>query len=150
MYSEKMPTRFNSILEKSQDGIAALLRHIKLLRHLDNELTSCLGLPASKHCCVANITDDMLILHTDSSAWASKLRYLTPSILDHMRNMCDLPSIKSVRIRVQPRQTESESYNSKQNFISLQSATFLKQAAESTSDQQIRSCYLKLAKNNRP
>ncbi|HEY5701898.1 MAG TPA: DUF721 domain-containing protein [Gammaproteobacteria bacterium] len=152
MPTAKMPTTFNSvnsILENDKSALADLLQHIRRLQALDRELSTCLGQPLSGHCCIANITDDMLVLHADTSAWAAKIRYLTPNILEHIRRECQLPSLKSVRIRVLPKQSEPQKQKSPVPGITARTSSFLEQAAVSTSDPELRTRFLKLAKLNK-
>lgn len=81
-------------------GLGQLVQHSARLRELEHKLVDHLGPPLDQHCRIANYADTTLTLHTDSPAWAAKLRFITPDILNYMRSRCHLHNIRTVRIRV--------------------------------------------------
>jgi len=139
----------NTIMKRGNPRISSLLHHISLLKQLDGALKDCLDQSAAAHCTVANLSDNMLIIHADSSAWASKLRFQTPMILSELRVACQLPALKSVRIRVRPAADKSpQTVMPDKRPISKDATRYLELAAESTSDQELRRCFLKLARRD--
>ena len=136
----------NTIMNGDNPQISSLLHHISLLKQLDMTLKDCLDPSAAAHCTVANLSDNMLIIHADASAWASKLRFQAPVILSELRVACQLPALKSVHIRVRPAADKApQSAMSDKPPISKDATRYLELAAESTSDQELRRCFLKLA-----
>lgn len=84
----------------SSDRLSQICNHIKKINGLQIKLGEYLGKPLAAHVAVADYRQNTLVLHTDSAAWAAKLRYGTPGILAAFKG--DLPGIRTVRIKVVP------------------------------------------------
>ncbi|RMD68729.1 MAG: DUF721 domain-containing protein [Gammaproteobacteria bacterium] len=91
---------------KPVDGLlprqAPLLRRCRWLAHLDREMKRCLPAPLDQHCRLANVRGGDLIIHIDSPAWSTRLRYHGPRLIRHMKALPGLSSIRKVCIRVVP------------------------------------------------
>jgi hypothetical protein len=140
-YSHSLQTLFkgnNSIL-------TSLCGRADYLHQMSLKLCSYLPAPLNVHCKLANITDDTVIMHADSSAWAARLRYSIPEILNIMRNQLNTINIKSIRIKVMFPDKKSHTNTGRTLTISKQTARLLADCAKSTTDPALRSTLLRLS-----
>ncbi len=72
-------------------------------QRLLDQVRSLLPQPLAEHCLHARIQDRRLILHVDSPAWHSRLRFLAPQLLHGLRNLA--PHLEQVVPRVLPPHT---------------------------------------------
>lgn len=79
-----------------------LLQHSQTLEQLDNWLQASLPIPLQPHCYIANLRNNTLVVHTDSSLWATRLRYLTPELLYRWQQEKSMPTIDKIEIRIRP------------------------------------------------
>jgi hypothetical protein len=95
------------------------------------------ALPAElvPHCQVAAIQAGSLTLHTDSPAWAARLRYLGPDILHALQADSELPTIRAVRIRTIPQNTPAIRKKPRPG-LSTQTVQLLRDVAESIQDPE--------------
>ena len=142
------PVIFSALLKDSSRMPGKLCAHVDFLGDLQTRLGHFLESPLNTHCTVANCTNSILVLHADSAAWATKLRYNTPAILAYMQNACDLPSLKTIRIKVIPASKRTQDTTIKPLSLSSASAGFINQVAASMPDDELRLSLLKLAKHN--
>jgi len=107
------------------------------------------------HVAVANIRDQNLILITDSPVWTTRLRQLSPNILqfiaENSPNADNTQTIHHVQIStryqvssVQPQQSSSRKQRPHPQ-ISDKTAELLMQSASSISDQRLKSALEKIA-----
>lgn len=96
------PKSMAQLLAGSPDSLHAVLAHTQRLEHLNRALQHCLPTPLNQHCQVANLRDNTLILHADSSAWALKLRYSTTRLLQQLRQQPRLQALRTIEVKVRP------------------------------------------------
>ena len=143
------PETFNTLLKNKNSVLGRLCLHAKYLTQLEKKLCLFLESPLNTHCSVANLTNDTLVLHSDSSAWAAKLRYNIPAILNYMQTECKLSSLKTIRIKIKlPENSRQSGSVRKKAVMSKTSARYINQAAAVMSDDDLRLSLLKLAKHN--
>jgi hypothetical protein len=124
-----------------------LCAHAGFLSNLQTRLTHYLDSPLDKHVTVANYANGILVLHADTSSWATRLRYNTPAILAHMKNSCDLPDLKTIRIKTMPVSKGTAVATVKPLYLSSASAGFINQVAACMPDDNLRLSLLKLARH---
>jgi|TARA_B100000959_G_scaffold80442_1_gene85730 hypothetical protein len=90
----------SSILLNEQSTISNLYKKAIFLEKTDLKLKKILNLDIQNHFQLSNIEKDVATIVTDSSSWATRLRYNIPKILDVMNNQLNLTLIKTVRIKV--------------------------------------------------
>ena len=65
--------------------------------------------PESKeHCRVAQLTANRMLIHVDNAAWATRLRFHIPKLLEHMSQIQDFAAVTDIRIKVVPLRKEPE------------------------------------------
>ncbi len=142
----KRPKSLNEIIN-SNDELTRLYQHIEFLSSLDKTLQEFLPANLKSHCTVANLSNQTLVLHSDAAVWATRLRYLTPEILNFMRTHCNQKSLKTIRIRVNPLQ-QAPMVNSRQKMtLTKSSADLFKQVANSVTDENLQKSLLNIAKH---
>lgn len=143
------PVKTSLLLKKNDSDLGKLCQHAAFLADIEKKLLAFLDPSLGSHCKVANYTNDTIILYSDSPAWATRLRYNTPAILDHLRTSCHLDSLKTVRIKVNPPDNSKHLPATKQLFLSVASAEFISQVANSMTDNDLRQSLLKIAKHKK-
>ncbi len=124
-----------------------LAQYTKLLRNI-------LPVECNNHVEVANIRDQNLMLITDSPVWTTRLRQLSPQILQFIRENTasdNMQIIHHVQISTRYHSTngsEQQTLNKKNRHkpqISEKTATLLSQSADSIDHPQLKSALLKIA-----
>lgn len=139
---------FSALLKNENSMLGRLCQHADFLGVLENRLRLFLDSPLNTHCIVANYYNSTLILHADSAAWASKLRYNTPAILAFMQNECKLKSLKTIRIKVIPASTQHQDNAGRRLSMSAATGNLINQVAATMPDDELRLSLLKLAKHH--
>ncbi len=137
-----------AILSNKKNESGKLYEHSEHISSLELKLHNFLGSPLNKHFLLANYSNNILTLHTDSSIWASKLRYCIPDILEFMQQQCHLDTLKTIRIKVKPASTESVKLPVRQLKLSAKSSEFIKGIATSMTDYKLRTSLLKFTKHS--
>jgi hypothetical protein len=134
-----------NLLKGNNSVLASLCARADYLHEMNLKLCSHLPAPLNIHCKLANITDDTVIMHADSSAWAARLRYSIPEILNIMHNQLNTINVKSIRIKVIFPDKKSHTGTGRTLTISKQTAGLLTDCAKSTTDPALRSTLLRLS-----
>ncbi|MCK5499599.1 MAG: DUF721 domain-containing protein [Gammaproteobacteria bacterium] len=146
--------QFNELVDSSEQ-LNNLYTHAKGIYALNEKLQKHLDPSLSSHCTVANYSDETLTVNAETSAWASKLRYCVPDILNYAKHECGLTKLKSVRIKVSPIQNKtsqsdfSNTHSVRKASLSKKSADFIKSVATSIKDPALRKSILKISKHSR-
>jgi hypothetical protein len=145
--SRAYPTPLRNILNNPCSGqLQALVKHVYMLQRLDDRLNQCLPPLLKSHCKVGDIRDDVLVLNVTSPVWATRLRYLTPSILAFMQRQCALATLRTIRVRVSiPPEPVPAPKQTTRPRMSIKSADYLKSTAQSINDPALRSVLLRLS-----
>jgi hypothetical protein len=99
------------------------------------------------HCLSAQLKYDLLIVHTDSSAWASKLRFQLATMLPTLRRQDGYHLASKVVVRVQPQQTARSSNILNKSRMDKSTAKQIRELASAIRDENLRQRWLKLAEN---
>lgn len=83
-------------------NLKSLVNKVNFLNQLNQRLQTLLDAPLAKHCKVANVRQNILILYVDSAAWGMKLRYFIPQLLEALRNDNTLAYISSIEYKIRP------------------------------------------------
>jgi hypothetical protein len=137
---------FASLINSQSGTLPPLFSRAAQLLKLQQQIRKELTPPLSEHLYVANLSNRIMTLYTDSPAWAAKLRYNISTILDIARTKCDLSELRSIRIRVVLPKT---GFTDKKRKIELsdQSKQLILNTAESAKDPCLKSALLRLSKN---
>ena len=130
----------------SSKALSRVHNHIEKIRALQIKLCEQLEAPINQHITVANCRQEMLTLHTDSPAWAAKLRFRTPDILAIINNKCHMTDIQTIRIKVMPVSLTNTNTRSATK-MSSHTANFIREVADNISDVALRSSLYNISKN---
>ena len=134
---------------------ANFLIQAKKLAHFTKLLHKILPAECRNHVQVANIRNQNLMLITDSPVWTTRLRQLSPQILQHIQENIPsdgkTPIIHHVQISTRYHPADNgiaaaiTEKGPKQPHISEKTAKLLSQSAESINHQQLKTALLKIA-----
>ena len=136
-----------------------ILLQAKKLSKFTHLLHKILPIECRNHVQVANIRNQNLMLITDSPVWTTRLRQLSPQILQYIQeNSKDSGQsqiIHHVQISTRYHSTDNDtpSTAAKKNLhkpeISEKTATLLSQSADSISHQQLKKALLRIASHSK-
>ena len=141
------PATINDFLSSRSKTLSEIVEHISRILICQHRLRSELGPPLSEHLHVANYSKDSLMLHTDSTAWASRLRFNIQNILNIVRQNCGLNELKSVRITVVISNTDSKPAK-RMSSLSQNTTKLIENTARSMKDHKLRTSLSNLTKHH--
>lgn len=148
-----MPTKkkqfhsIRSLLNNNSEILSALCYRASQISRLQQKLRLELDPVLSKHLLVANFNSDALTIHTDSPAWAARLRFKIPDILNIAKESCGLPELHSVRVKVVIPKRDSNSAT-KEMSLSDETVQIILKTADSIADNDLRCALLRLSKHS--
>ncbi len=142
------PHSIRTLLQNKHSPIADICKKAHSIQEIDHKLKNLLDPSLINHFELANIKTDIVILLVSSPAWATRLRYNIPAILNALNNQLNFTSVKTIRIKVRKPIPDYLTSNKKPIYLSDKSAQFLSKVANNFNDPQLRSCILRLSKNN--
>lgn len=96
------PSPLSQLLHKaSNSSLNRILARAKGLQQLERRLLQCLDIEAATHCRLLNIEQGECVLGVDSAAWASRLRYQLPNLLECARRLEGLSGLRHIRLSLQ-------------------------------------------------
>lgn len=140
------PVAIARLISDTAGGCAALLQQSQRLLHLTRTLQEHLPEPLNRHCTVANIHNDSLILLTDSPVWSSRLRFHAPALLRELERRHAVHLTK-VQIRINPPEQVRPAAVSHKPRMSAPTAALLRQVASSVDDPALGTALRRLALN---
>ena len=137
------PLQVKKLLGGSQ--YSRLVSQARALLGLDGLIQELLPDALKTHCRVLSVRDETLVLAADSPVWAARLKFHSSQLVKQL-NRQQTVKLRTVRIRVRPpeKQLETERRNTPLK-LGINSATALRQAADSISDPDLKSALLRLA-----
>lgn len=136
------------LLSPAEGTLSRLLQRSSRLEKLQKRVESLLPAGAVEHCRVINLRDNTLLLSVDSTAWATRLRYLQQAMIAELRDG-GLPQLQGIQIRVAPVSMPAVKHH-RTAKLSSQAATDIKACAESIADPELRKALLRLAGRGKP
>ena len=88
-------------MKNNNPGFGKILAHARVLSRLDQILASILDPNLSPHCQVAEFRDHCLILACSNATFATRIRMISPQLLDSFREESDV-GIERIEIRIAP------------------------------------------------
>jgi hypothetical protein len=136
-------------LQHHSDHLDILLGQVRLLRRITDTLRKALVEPLASHCIAANIDGETLVVGCDTSAWAAKLRFQIPQLLDRLKAETDLQSLRQIRIRVQPLNKEPSRTTKRRFRLSEHSAALIASIADNTADPELKAALRRLSQRTK-
>jgi len=133
------------LVDSPSGHIASIIRHTRQLEYLTRCLHQCLDPAAATHCVVANSIGGQLVILADSPVWASRLRYMAPTIAGQMSACLPDALEPDIRIIVHPRDPSPAPARVHPNALSENSAASIRETAETLEDGKLKASLLRLA-----
>jgi hypothetical protein len=93
---------FGQLLANSSGILCHLSHHSQTLKQVEKIFKESLPSPLNRHCHIANLREQTLVVNTDSSLWATRLRYIIPELKQRWRQNRLMPIINQVIVQVRP------------------------------------------------
>lgn len=135
LLTNQFPGEFEQTIQRSKQLLQVSHR---LQSRLDTELAS--------HCQLLNLRDGMAIIACDSTAWATRMRYQIPTLLEALRQLSGLENLRDIQLRVQP-VTLTPQQPKFRAVLSSHGAYCLQQCANTINDPALRNALERLAKH---
>lgn len=123
-----------------------LLTRVRQLQSLSNTLHDCLPADLVQHTQVVRWENGRLTVQTDSAAWATRLRYLTPQLLRCLRQSPTFAEARHIELRVAPL-AASTAPAVQRAYLSPHSASIIDANADSIADPLLRAALKRLARH---
>lgn len=117
------------------------------LRAANVALDEVLDEPLKGRVSVAGVSAETLTLVAESPAWSSRARYLTPQILDHLRNRLENPRLARVRFVTRPTESSAAPPVRPPPRLSRRSAKHLESVAQSSDNRALADALRRLARS---
>lgn len=136
----------NTFINSSQH-LQHLLQSSREHQQLLQRVRGLLGPHMANHCLSAQLVSGTLTLTADSSVWASRLRFQSRQLLDHLR--ADALSADKILVRVIPpvHQTLRRKQPTAAKKISPATAKYLAETAETIDDPALQAALRRLARS---
>ncbi len=138
---------------RRRSTLSQLLRTASLREAWTAQVRALLPTEVAPHVDVASQQDGLLSLHADSAAWATRLRFLVPTLLPRLRPLADFAGVKDIRIRVAPNLTQGDATMEAPAVNQPPSppdARSLQALADSLEYDQLKAAILRLAQHAGP
>ncbi|WP_069471296.1 DUF721 domain-containing protein [Candidatus Marithrix sp. Canyon 246] len=93
---------FGQLMINNSEILSNLSAHHNILKKLNHQLQEDLPKPLNQHCQVANFRDKILVIYTESSLWATRLRYIAPALIKQWQQDNLMSIIEQLEIKVRP------------------------------------------------
>jgi len=142
------PKHVNKFLSGSSDNLHRLAAHCSQLQHLTRIVREFLPSPLNQHCQVANIRDQHLVLHADSSAWATMLHYQAPALLEHLKKQPGLEHICNIRTKTSQHSQRNSDIKPSHSKLPVNTAALIKSLAESMTNPALKKAMQRLVRHS--
>ncbi len=137
------PRPLRAILGQFKGRTRGMLKKSERLAALNLELRRSLPAPMGQHAALVSAEPELAVIHADSAAWRSRLRYQLPLIREVLARQLGIRS-QRIHIGVQAR-TQRLARAPRRMEISEQAAAGISRAADAMDDPQLSATLRKLA-----
>jgi len=134
------------LASQSSDRFLQAIQRGKKLQQLSRWVQNMLAQELRNHCQVLNLRGNTLILGTDATVWATRLRYQVPTLLYALQQHETLKQLSDIQIRVQPGDMAPSPPSKRRPSLSADSAYCLQQCADTIDDKALSQALQRLAK----
>jgi hypothetical protein len=140
--------KIDSLLSSGHPPHSALARLINRASQQDawtDQLRALLPQDLASECRVANVRDQVLTVHINNAAWATRLRFLTPGLLLNLNRLADFTTVNEIRLKVVPVVTDAISNAQGATDLRPPDRVPLLELANGIDDADLRGAILRLA-----
>lgn len=141
------PSQLTKLLDQSASAAGNILRRGQYLQRLNQLLSRVLDTESRLHCRIGNVRDGLLILYTDSTAWATRLRYQAPALLAQLQQQKGLEGLQKIELRVLPEGKQEVKHQ--KASLSNEAASCITACADGIEDERLRNALKHLAKHHK-
>jgi hypothetical protein len=134
---------------QSADPWVRAIQRGKKLQQLSLWVQTALDPDLGSHCEVLNLRGNILILATDATVWATRLRYQLPTLLNVLQQHPPLKGLCDIQIRVKPLVVPPSAPRKHRMTLSDDSAHCLQQCAAGINDTALSQALQRLAERRR-
>ena len=143
--STSRPRSIAKILERvGISGGPSLPTRVRELGELERQVRACLAPDLARHCQVAGIVQGCLRLATESPAWAARLRFQGPRLLQQLARQRGL-NLNAVQVRIVPPVSEP-TRPARRLSLTAANARLLQQTAQTIADPGLAQALGRLAR----
>lgn len=145
-----MSKKFQPLNKHLQNSVefATIRAKLQQNRGLLEQIQQLLPTPLNEHCVGLAAKPDRLVLYADSSAWASRLRYVTRDILAKLGKKQIHFNKITVKIAIDNRRKAPKQSGRKSRLLSKTNSDQLQKIANSTSDPELSAALMRLSSHN--
>jgi hypothetical protein len=141
---KKQLQSINSVYNKNPI-LKRLSDRAQMLTQLNHLLQQALPAQFSAHCRLANVKNNILVIHTDNPSLASLIRFQSPMLCKSLSEQLET-EFRSIEIKVKPHHVALKPEASNTTSISLSAANCLERTAENLEEGTLKTAMEKLAK----
>ena len=130
-------------LLKDKPTLKILGLEISAQRALLQRVRRLLPADLAPHCLAAREHDGRLILHTDSAAWATRLRFMAPQLQRRLEG--ELPDVRGITVRLLLQQP-ARAPRHRSVHKSAVAAAIIHESARDTKQPQLREALIRLSR----
>ncbi len=138
--------KIDRLLSPRQPPSSALARLLGRASQQDawtDQLRALLPQDLASECRVANVRDQVLTVHINNAAWATRLRFLVPGLLRSLNRLADFTAVSDVRLKVVPLIAESTA-STRRRTLRPPDRVSLLELASGVDDAELCSAILRL------
>lgn len=144
--STRYPRSIAKIIEQvGSSGHSSLSAQVRQLAAFERQVKGCLPADLAEHCQVAGLRDGCLRLATDSPAWAARLRFQAPRLVQQLTHQ-GATGLRSVQVRIIP-PTKQPMPPARKAHLATENAQLLEQTAEAIEDPGLAQALRRLARH---
>lgn len=147
----------SELVEGAQNVLQQLWEKNQQVQQVNQTLPDILPKPLSLHCRVVNVREQTAVIYTDSAAWATRLRYLVPQILQGWQQYSLMITKVEIRVHLETfvptepvlhptRAPETTLSKTRGPYpLTQNAANYLRHTADTTSHPRLKAVLLRLA-----
>jgi hypothetical protein len=140
--------KIESLLSSNQhpaSALARLLGHAARQDAWTAQLRALLPQELASECRIGNVRDHVLTVHINNAAWATRLRFLVPELLQSLNRLADFTTITEIRLKVVPLVPAAQQTTHNNSSVRPPDPVPLLELASHIDSDGLRSAILRLA-----
>lgn len=133
-------------LRRPKGRLSGVIAHSDRLIRLNRLLRAYLPPHLREHARIVVITPEVWIIQTESSAWATRLRYLLPALQQQLSAELKQP-VPEFKLRIEPPREPPPAEPPRRLTLTEQNARVLEGAAQNLSDERLGAALRRLARH---
>ena len=142
-----MKTLAHPILSQPSAKLRQLIAKAEALIEIEQELKNHLDPGLTQHCHVANLRHDCLIIAVDNAMWATRLRFIIPTLLQQLKKQSPLKKLNAIDYFILPNDEIRMEPTKHVTSLSKESAKLIDEIAKTISHDKLRGVLERLAEN---